>query len=113
MSHLLFVFRFEGHRSGVLALFQHLLIGLQYSGFHLLVLVASGSGFLCLGQLSLDGLQVLELQFGVDDFLVLYGIHGSTAFAYYIIIIEAAQNVNDRIRFADVSEEFIAETFTL
>ena len=113
VSHLLFVLRLKGYWTGVLALFQHLLISLQYSGFHLLVLVASGSGFLCFGQLSLDGLQVLELQFGVDDFLVLNRIHGSTAFAYNIIIVEAAQNVNDCICFADVSEEFIAETFTL
>ena len=113
MSHFLLVLRVEGYRTGILSLFQHLLISLQHSGFHLLVLVASGSGFLCLGQLSLDGLKVFQLQLGINDFLVFHRVDRRTAFAHHIVVVETAQHVDNSIGLAYVSEEFVAESFTL
>ena len=113
MGHFLLVFCLESNRTGVLSLFQHFLICLQHSGFHLLVFVAGGSGFLRLGQLSLDGFQVFQLQFGVDDLLVFHGVHRGTSFAHHIIVVEAAQHMDDSIGFADVPEEFITESLAL
>ncbi len=58
---LLLVLVVEGHRAGVLSLVEHFLIGVEHVDQHLGVLVARGGYLLLLGQLALDGLQVLEL----------------------------------------------------
>ncbi len=59
-----------------------------------------------------NGLEVFELEFSVNDFLVAYRIYG-TIHMHYVAIVEAAQYVDDGIRFADISQKLVTETFAL
>ena len=93
-------------------MFQHGLVGLEHGRLNLGFLVAGGSGFLLLAQARLDGLQVLELQFGIYDFLVAHGVDGPIHMGD-VLILEAAQHVDDGIRLTDVAEELVAETLAL
>ena len=109
---ILLVLGVELHDAGVLALLQHFLIGLQHTEFHLGVLVTGGSCLLGLGDTGIDSLKVFQLKFRIDDFLVADGVDSSIDMRD-VIVVETAQNVDDSIGFADVSEELIAQTFAL
>ena len=60
-----------------------------------------------------DGFEVFELQFGINDFLIGHRIYGHAALAHDIIIVEAADDMDDGVALTDVSKEFIAQTFAL
>ena len=55
--------------------------------------------------------QILQLEFGVDDFLVAHRIH-ATIYVHHVAVVETAQHVDDGISFADVAQELIAQTFS-
>ena len=114
MSVVLLLLRLELHGACVLALLQHLLVGFEHGYCHLGVLVVANGCYLrLLLQLALYGFEVLELQLGVDYFLVFYGIDAGTALAHDVVVVEAAQNVYDGVGLADVAEELVAQTFAL
>ena len=106
------VFCLEFYDAGVLALLKHVFIGMEHSGFYLGLLVAGSGSLLGFGQSALNGLQILQLQFGVDDFLVAYGVDGAVHVGD-VLVLETAQHVDDSVRLADVSEKLIAQTFAL
>ena len=114
VGHLLLLLALEGDGAGVLALFQYVLVGLQHAHRYLGVLVVAHGGYLLLlGELSLDGFQVFQLQLGVYDLLVGQGIDGVSALAHHVVVVEAAQHVDDGIRLADVAQELIAQSLAL
>ena len=104
----------ELHGACVLALLEHFLVSLEHRHCYLGVLVvADGGNLRLLLELSLYGLEVLKLKLGVDDFLVLYGVYACAALTYDVVVIEAAEHVDDGVSLTDVSEELIAETLAL
>ena len=114
VSIVLLLLRLELYGTCVLALLEHLLVGFEYGYSHLGVLVVADSCYLrLLLQLALNGFEVLELQLGVDYFLVLYRIDAGTALAYDVVVVEAAQYVDDGVGLADVAEELVAQTLAL
>ena len=52
------------------------------------------------------------MEFGVDDFLVAYGIYAAVN-VHHVAIVEAAEHVDDGIGLADISQELIAQAFAL
>ena len=52
------------------------------------------------------------MEFGVDDFLVAHGVDGAVHVGD-VVVVEAAEHVQDGIRLADVGEELVAQSFTL
>lgn len=80
---------------------------------HLGVFVACGSDLLLLRELALDGLEILELQLRVDDVLVGSGVYGCAALTHHIVVVEAADDVDDRVALTDVAEELVAEALAL
>ena len=58
--------------------------------------------------LLLQRLEILELQLGVDHFLVAQRVHRPVD-VHHVRILEAAQHVRDRVHLADVGEELVAE----
>ena len=86
---ILLVLTVELHDAGVLTLLQHLLVSLQHRYLYLRLLVAGGGSFLGLGQTALNGLEVFQLQFGIDDFLVTNGVDGAVNVSD-VLVLEAA-----------------------
>ena len=111
-STVLFLLRFEFHDTGILTLIQHLFIGFQHSHLHLSLLIAGSSSLLRLSQTRLDGLQVFQLQFRVNNLLVANRVD-STIHMGDIIVFETTQHMDNSIRFANVTKELIAQTLTL
>jgi hypothetical protein len=110
---LLLFFRFEGHDTCVLTAVEDLLVSVEHVDEDLGVFVAGGSDLLLLRELALDGLEVLELQLCVNDILVGCGVYGSIALTYDVIVVEAADDVDDGVALTDVTEELVAEALTL
>ena len=96
----------------VLALFEHFLVCLEHPYFYFCLLVSGGCHLLLPAQASLYGLEVLQLQLGVDDFLVAYRVYAAVNVSD-VVVVEAAQHVYDGVGFAYVSEELVAQTFAL
>ena len=109
---VLLVLRLKLHDAGVLALFQHLFVGLQHRHLQLGILVACSSGLLRLGQTAVDGLQVFQLQLRINDFLVADGVDGAVHMGD-VLILKAAQHMDDGIRLANVAQELVAQALTL
>ena len=59
-----------------------------------------------------DGFEVLDLQLGIDDLLVAHGVNG-TVHVGHVIVVEAAEHMDDGISLADVGKELVAQSFTL
>ena len=91
---------------GVAILAQHLILQLG------LLVATRGSLLLHLLYALLDGLEILDLQLGIDDFLVAHGVHGAVHVGH-VVVVEAAQHVDDGIRLADVGQELVAQSLTL
>ena len=76
-------------------------------------LVAAGfGGFLAFLDAALHGLQVFELQLGVNDLFVTHRVHASVHM-HHVLVVEAAQHMDDRVRLADVSQELVSQSFAL
>ena len=111
MSHLLFVFAIKRHLTCVLSLFQNGFVSLEDGAHELGIFVACCSCLLLFGQLTVDGFEVFQLQLGVDDAFILQRIDRHAALTHDIVVVEAADNVDDSVTLADVSQELIAQTF--
>ena len=109
---LLFLLRVEFHGACVLSLLQGCLISLEHTHFHLGVFVSCLCHLLLLAQSRLYGLQVFELQLGVDYLLVAHGVYRSVHVCD-VVVVETAQHVDDGVGLTDVSEEFVSESFAL
>ena len=93
-------------------LLQGCLISLEHTHFHLGVFVSCLCHLLLLAQSRLYGLQVFELQLGVDYLLVANRVYRSVHVCD-VVVVEAAQHVDDGVGLTDVSEEFVSESFAL
>ena len=114
MGGLLLLLALKGHRAGVAALLQRLLVGFEHVHQHLGVLVvAYGCYLLVFGELGLDGVEVFELQLGVDNLLVLHGIDGSTALAHHIVVVETADYMDDGVALTNVAQKLVAQSLAL
>ena len=108
---LLLLFVLRRHDAGRLALLERSLeaqVDVQ-RGLGLFV-AAHAHLFLDALDTRFNGLQILELQLGVDDLLVAHGVHG-TVHMNDVVVVEAAEHMDDSIGLADVGEEFVAESF--
>ena len=100
-------------RAGAPALFEGgLVLQEQLHGPLGLLVAARRGGLLRLGESVLDGLEVLELQLGVDDPLVAHGVDRPVHVGD-VAVVEAAQDVDDGVRVPDVAEEFVAQSLAL
>ena len=98
---LLFL-RVELHGAGAFALEQGGAVGAEHVVLGLGVLVpADLCHFLYALDACLYGLQIFQLQFGVYDFLVAYGVYRAVD-VDYVAVVEAAEHVNDGVGLADV-----------
>ena len=57
-----------------------------------------------------DGFEVFYHQFGINNFLVAYRIH-RTIDVRHVFIVEAAEHMQDCVRFADIGQKFISQPF--
>ena len=105
-------FALKLHGAGVFALFEHLFIGLQYRHFYFGVFVAGCRHLLLFRQARLDGLEVFQLQFGVDDFLVADGVDAAIDMAD-VVVFKTAQHMDDGVGLADVAQKLVAKTLAL
>ena len=64
------------------------------------------------GEPFLHGFQIGQHQFGVDDFDVAHGINVAGDMMN-VRVLEAADDLDDGVHFADVREKFVAQTFAL
>ena len=111
-SSRLFVFGVELHAASILTFEQSFFNGRKHLIFHLCVFVATHlSDFLYALDAVLHRFQILQLEFGVDDFLVAHRIH-ATIYVYHVAVVKTAQHVDDGISFADVAQELVAQSFT-
>ena len=110
MCGLLLFFALECHAAGVHTLFQHFLVGREYGNVHLGILVSCGGRLLVFGQSALDGFKVFKLQFGVDNFLIAYGIYASV-YVCDVFVVETTQYMYHGICLADVAKKLIAQSF--
>ena len=97
-------------RAAGLALLEGGLVAEEQVGEFLCVLVTRLGGLLSLCEACLNGLEVLYLELGVNDFLVAHGINAAVN-VDHIAVVEAAQNVEDGVSLADVGQELVAQTF--
>ena len=106
----MFLFALKRDDTGVFPFFQNFFVGFQYGHEHFGVLVAGGGSLLCFGELPFYGFEVFELQFGVDNLLVTHRVDGSVHVGD-IVVVEAAQHMDDGISLPDVSEKFVSQSF--
>ena len=108
-----FLLRFKLHGACRFALKQGFLEGHEHFIFHFGVFVATHfSNFFYALDAVFNGFEVLELEFGVDDFLVANGVD-RTVNVHHVAVVEAAEHMDDGISFADVAQELVAEAFAL
>ena len=73
--------------------------------------VASGfSRFLAFLDTRLYGLEILELELGVDDLFVAYGIDRAVHM-HDVLVVETTEHMNDCVRLTDIGEELVSESF--
>ena len=110
MGNLLLLLGVECDRARRLALLEGSLVAQQHLVGLFRHLVAARLRLLLHAlDAALDGLEVFQLQFRVDDFLVAHGIHRAVHVGH-VVVVEAPQHVDDGIRLADVGKEFIAQS---
>ncbi len=109
----LLILRVKGHRACALALEQSLTISLQNVKLDACLLVASHLGSLLhLLHTALHRLQVLELQLGVNDFLVPHRVDAAIHM-HDVAVVEAAQHMDDGVTLAYVGQELVAQPLAL
>ena len=96
------------HRASSLTLLHSLLVAAENVVLTLCDFVARGSLLLCLTNAVLDGFEVLHNELGVDNLFVPHGVYRAVNVGN-VLVVEAAQNVNNRIGIANVGKEFIAQ----
>ena len=58
------------------------------------------------------GFEVLDLQLGIDNLLVAHGVYG-TVYVGHIIIVEAAEHVDDGVSLTDIGQKLVAQSLAL
>ena len=61
---------------------------------------------------ALNGLQILELQFGIDHLFVTNRIN-TAVHMNHVAVVKAPQHMNDSIRLTDIGEELVSQTLTV
>ena len=108
-----FFLGFKLHGAGAFALQKGFAIGEQDLIFNLCRLVAANlRNFLNAFDAVLNGFQVFQLQFRVNDFFVANGVHASID-VHDVSIVKTAEHVDDGVRLSDVAEKLVAESFAL
>ena len=69
-------------------------------------------GLNCFVDASIQNIQVREDEFEVDNFDIAFWTDAALDMDNFSVL-KAADNVNNRVYFADIGEEFISQTFTL
>ena len=108
----MFLLAVKLHGACVLALFEHFLVGFHHCHLHLGILVAGAGHLLFFHEFAFNSLKVFELQLGVNDFLVAYRVNGAV-YVGDIVVVEAAQHVDDGVCFTNVSQELVAQSLAL
>ena len=109
----LFILRVKGYCAGTLSLDEGLVVLTEHIQLQLGLLVTPSGGLLLhLLNTLFNGLQVFDLQLSVNDFLVTHRVHTAVNMGH-IVVVEAAQHMDDGITLADVSQEFVSQSFTL
>ena len=80
---------------------------MKHIHLYLSILIASSCSLLSLSQTTLDGLEVLQLEFSINDFLIADGVDGAI-YVGDILVLKATEHMDDSIRFTDISKELIA-----
>ena len=92
---------------------QGFAVGAQHVVFQFRVFVTAHLGNLFhLAQAVLNRFEIFQLKFCVDDFFVAHGVYAAVHM-HHVVIVEAAQHMDNGVRFANIAEELVAETFTL
>ena len=99
-------------RTSRTALLQNLLITAQNLVGTLSVLVTRRSLLLHLTNAALDCFEIFELQLGVDNALIAHGVDRAVDVSD-VLVVEAAQHVDNCVGIANVGEELVTQTFTL
>ena len=103
----------ELHRACGLTLVEGVFVGLEDRCLQLGRFVASGLGGLDgAGEAALDGLEVFELQLVVDNLLVADGVDAAVDVGD-VVVVEAAQDVQDGVGLAYVGKELVAQALAL
>ena len=55
--------------------------------------------------------KIFQLQFGINDLFITYGVDGAFI-PQYIFIFKTTDHMNDGIHFADIAQKFIAKSFS-
>ena len=63
-------------------------------------------------QTTLDGLEVFELEFGIDNLLVAHRVDGAVNVGD-VLVLKASEHVDDGIGLAYVAQELVAESLAL
>ena len=109
----LLVLGLEGDGAGTASLHEGCLVGFEHAEFNLGLLVTAYAGLLLDAlDAAFHRLEVLQLELRVDDFFVANGIYRAID-VYDVRIIETAEDVDDGITFAYVSEELVTEALAL
>ena len=68
--------------------------------------------FLHFGDATFDGFEVFDLEFGVDDFFIAHRVY-LAIYMHDVVVVEAAQDMENCIGFADIGQEFVTQPFAL
>ena len=111
VCNFLFVFRLKRNSAGTFSLLQCFFVFAKYfvSDFCLFV-TACLCLFLHFGDTAVDGFQVLDLQLGIDNLLIADRVY-TPVYVDDVIVVEAAQYMQDCIRFTDIGKELVAQAF--
>ena len=112
VGNLFLLLAVELHQPGALALREHLLVALHHLILHLGLAVAGLRLLLHAAYAALYGLQVAQLQLGVDHLLVAHGVDCAVDVGH-VVVVEAAQHVNDGIGLAYVGQKLVAQALAL
>jgi len=111
MGDFLFVFGFELHGTGRFALFKGFFVASKYVVYEFGLLVTTSLRlFLHFLDAAVNGFQVFDLEFKINDFLVPDWVD-STVYVGDVGVFKTTDNVQDGICFPDVGQEFVAQPF--
>ena len=97
--------------AGTFAIEQSGLVEIHHFNQFLGTCVAAGFALLDLFVVAvLDGFEVFELQLGVDGEFVAHRVDGAVDVGY-VVVVEAAQHMDDSVAVAYVGKELVAQSF--
>jgi hypothetical protein len=112
MRYLLFFLGIKCDGASRSALKQRFTESVEYIGRDSGLLIANGGLFLYLLQTLVDGLKIFDLKLNIYYLLVADGIHCAVHMGY-VIVVKAAQYMDNGIALAYVAQELVAQTLAL